>query len=80
VVRQGTLDEGNVDVNTDTTTPAPAIVDQATYHAQVDALRVREKAHTRQGDAIAAARRRLPMMEVDATLALTGEKRAGDTP
>ncbi|MGH2823999.1 MAG: hypothetical protein ACRDLY_13450, partial [Thermoleophilaceae bacterium] len=26
-----------------------------------EALRVREKAHTREGDAIAAARRRLPM-------------------
>ena len=33
---------------------------------------VREKAHTREGDAIAAARRRLPMVEVDANLALTG--------
>ncbi len=29
-------------------------------------LRVREKAHIREGDAIAAARRRLPMVEVDA--------------
>ena len=35
-------------------------------------LRVREKAHTREGDAIAAARRRLPMVEVDADLALIG--------
>ena len=38
------------------------------------ALREREKAHTREGDAIAAARRRLPMVEVDANLALTGPK------
>jgi predicted dithiol-disulfide oxidoreductase (DUF899 family) len=38
----------------------------------VDRLRVREKAHTREGDAIAASRRRLPMVEVDANLALTG--------
>jgi hypothetical protein len=30
------------------------------------------KAHTREGDAIAAARRRLPMVEVDATIPLTG--------
>ena len=30
------------------------------------ALREREKAHTRESDAIAAARRRLPMVEVDA--------------
>ena len=29
-------------------------------------MRVREKAHTRQGDSIATARRRLPMVEVDA--------------
>jgi Bacterial protein of unknown function (DUF899) len=35
-------------------------------HRILAALRVREKAHTREGDAIAAARRRLPMVEVDA--------------
>jgi predicted dithiol-disulfide oxidoreductase (DUF899 family) len=50
----------------------PAIVDRATFHAELDALRVREKAHTHEGDAIAAARRRLPMVEVDAKLALIG--------
>jgi predicted dithiol-disulfide oxidoreductase (DUF899 family) len=33
-------------------------------------LRVREKAHTREGDAIAAARRRLPMVEVDGAILL----------
>ena len=32
-----------------------------------DELLVREKAHTREGDAIAAARRRLPMVELDMT-------------
>src|SRR5215510_4331607 len=31
---------------------------------------LREKAHTREGDAIAAARRRLPMVRVDAAIAL----------
>ena len=41
--------------------------DRATFQAELDRLRVREKAHTREGDAIAAARRRLPMVEVDAT-------------
>jgi predicted dithiol-disulfide oxidoreductase (DUF899 family) len=46
---------------------APKIVDRSTFHAELDALRVREKAHTREGDAIAAARRRLPMVEVDGT-------------
>ena len=43
---------------------APTIVDRATFQAGLDALRVREKAHTREGDAIAAARRRLPMVEI----------------
>ncbi len=43
----------------------PPIVDRATWQAQIDALRVREKAHTREGDAIAAARRRLPMVEIE---------------
>ena len=50
----------------------PAAVDRAAFQAELDALRVREKAHTREGDAIAAARRRLPMTEVDASLKLTG--------
>ena len=50
----------------------PAVVDRATFQADLDALRVREKAHTREGDAIAAARRRLPMVEVDSTIGLTG--------
>jgi predicted dithiol-disulfide oxidoreductase (DUF899 family) len=50
----------------------PAVTDRAAFEAQLGALRVREKAHTREGDAIAAARRRLPMVEVDAGLPLTG--------
>jgi predicted dithiol-disulfide oxidoreductase (DUF899 family) len=50
----------------------PAAVDRATFQAELDRLRVREKAHTREGDAIAAARRRLPMVEVDATTSLIG--------
>ena len=52
----------------------PAAVDRATFQAELDRLRVREKAHTREGDAIAAARRRLPMVEVDANLALVGPR------
>jgi predicted dithiol-disulfide oxidoreductase (DUF899 family) len=56
----------------DEPTPGPAVVDRATFQADLDALRTREKAHTREGDAIAAARRRLPMVEVDPNLALTG--------
>ena len=50
----------------------PAAVDRATFQAELDRLRVREKAHTREGDVIAAARRRLPMVEVDGSLGLTG--------
>ncbi len=43
----------------------PKVVDRAAFQAELDALRLREKAHTKEGDAIAAARRRLPMVEVD---------------
>jgi predicted dithiol-disulfide oxidoreductase (DUF899 family) len=52
--------------------PVPAVVDRAVFQAELDRLRLREKAHTRQGDAIAAARRRLPMVEVDPDLELIG--------
>jgi predicted dithiol-disulfide oxidoreductase (DUF899 family) len=52
---------------------APKIVDRSTFQAELDALRVQEKAHTREGDAIAAARRRLPMVEVDGATPLVGK-------
>ena len=52
---------------------APTMVDRSTFQAELDALRVREKAHTREGDAIAAARRRLPMVEVDGAAPLIGK-------
>ena len=48
----------------DESSPLPAVVDRLTFDEQLDVLRTREKAHTREGDAIAAARRRLPMVEV----------------
>jgi len=51
---------------------APKIVDRATFQAELDALRVRERAHTHEGDEIAAARRRLPMVEMDSAIALIG--------
>ena len=51
---------------------APKIVDRSIFQAELDALRVREKAHTHEGDAIAAARRRLPMVEVDPAITLIG--------
>ncbi len=50
----------------------PAVVDRGTFQTAVDDLRDREKAHTREGDAIAAARRRLPMVEVDPTITVIG--------
>jgi predicted dithiol-disulfide oxidoreductase (DUF899 family) len=53
---------------------APEIVDRGAFQAELDALRIREKAHTREGDAIAAARRRLPMVEVDGATRLVGER------
>ena len=55
---------------------APKIVDRNIFQAELDALRVREKAHTREGDAIAAARRRLPMVEIDGATPLIGENGA----
>jgi predicted dithiol-disulfide oxidoreductase (DUF899 family) len=42
---------------------APQIVDRSTFQAELDKLRVREKVHTREGDAIAAARRRSPRLK-----------------
>jgi predicted dithiol-disulfide oxidoreductase (DUF899 family) len=56
-----------------TTSPArPPIVDLATWQAARDDLLVREKAHTRAGDALAAARRRLPMVEIESTTQVVG--------
>jgi predicted dithiol-disulfide oxidoreductase (DUF899 family) len=53
-------------------TAVPGVVQREEFQARVDELRVREKAHTREGDAIAAARRRLPMVEVDGSAPLVG--------
>ena len=50
----------------------PAVVDRAHWQEQLDALLVREKEHTRAGDAIAAARRRLPMVEVPESATVVG--------
>jgi predicted dithiol-disulfide oxidoreductase (DUF899 family) len=55
---------------------APKAVDRSTFTKELDALRLREKAHTYEGDAIAAARRRLPMVEVDGATPLIGERGA----
>jgi len=63
---------GRPAADTTDTPAAPAVVDRATARAELDALRGWEKAHTREGDAISAARRRLPMVEVDPTVTLVG--------
>jgi predicted dithiol-disulfide oxidoreductase (DUF899 family) len=60
---------------TETTASASAVpqaTDRATWQTRIDELRIKEKAHTRAGDALAAERRRLPMVEVDATTNLIG--------
>ncbi|TPX02986.1 DUF899 domain-containing protein, partial [Schumannella luteola] len=46
------------------TTPMPTVSDYDTWRAELDALRIREKAATHELDAIAAQRRRLPMVEL----------------
>ena len=50
----------------------PQLADRSHFDRELEALRAREKAHTREGDAIAAARRRLPMVEVAGTTPLIG--------
>jgi len=47
-----------------TTHALPPVVDAATWEHRLAALRAREKAATRELDAIAAERRRLPMVEM----------------
>lgn len=56
---------------------APPVVDRGTWLRERNELLAREKAHTREGDAIAAARRRLPMTLMPA-VAVQGP--GGDTP
>jgi predicted dithiol-disulfide oxidoreductase (DUF899 family) len=49
---------------TTSTSANPPVVDPDTWRAALDELRIREKAATRELDAIAAQRRRLPMVEM----------------
>ena len=46
------------------TSALPPVVDAGTWQRQLDALRAREKAATRELDAIAAQRRRMPMVKM----------------
>ena len=54
------------------TTSLPPVVSQEEWQAARDELLLLEKAHTRAGDALAARRRRLPMVEMDADLQFEG--------
>jgi predicted dithiol-disulfide oxidoreductase (DUF899 family) len=69
---EANMNEAPPDTGTAGSAPRPTVVDRAAWQAQLDELLVREKAHTREGDAIAAARRRLPMVEVDPSARLIG--------
>lgn len=55
-----------------TATAWPPVVERDAWQQEIDSVLVREKAHTREGDAIAAARRRLPMVEVPADATVVG--------
>ncbi|WP_040163231.1 DUF899 family protein [Microbacterium gorillae] len=50
----------------------PETTTREAWQRELDTLLVREKKHTREGDAIAAARRRLPMVEVPADATIEG--------
>ena len=50
----------------------PPVTDRDSWQRELDRLLVREKAHTREGDALAAARRELPMVEVPPSATIVG--------
>jgi predicted dithiol-disulfide oxidoreductase (DUF899 family) len=50
----------------------PLVVSEEEWRAAVEALRVKEKEHTRAGDALAAERRRLPIVRIDKDYVLEG--------
>jgi predicted dithiol-disulfide oxidoreductase (DUF899 family) len=52
----------------------PKIVDQAEWQRERDAFLVKEKAATHARDALAAERRRLPMVKIDKKYVFTGPK------
>ncbi len=58
--------------DTDVLPGRPRVVDVDTWRAARDELLTREKAHTRAGDELAAARRRLPMVEFDGSVEVVG--------
>ncbi len=71
-VSKTTIDPALIGIEGTVGAPMPTVVDRETWQKHLDKLLVREKALTREGDDIAAARRRLPMVEVDATTIVVG--------
>lgn len=72
-----TNDEATVpagEVGTEARPGKPPIVDLAAWQAAREELLTREKAQTRACDAMAAARRRMPMLELDGAATVTGAK------
>lgn len=53
-------------------TALPPVTERAKWQRQIDDLLIREKAHTRAGDTLAAARRRLPMVQIPAEATVVG--------
>jgi predicted dithiol-disulfide oxidoreductase (DUF899 family) len=56
----------------------PPVTSRDEYEAARARLLVKEKAHTREGDAIAAERHLLPMIEIPASVTVVGAK--GEVP
>jgi predicted dithiol-disulfide oxidoreductase (DUF899 family) len=54
----------------------PPVVDKQTWRSALDSLRAREKAATRELDAIAAQRRRLPVVEMPDYTLISAESRS----
>lgn len=54
----------------------PPVTGRESWQRELDALLVREKAHTRAGDALAAARRRLPMVAASPSAHVEGSNGA----
>src|ERR1700759_1057363 len=75
-IRKGKREESVMTDRRPATSARPPVADRTAFQAELDALRAREKAHTREGGAIAAARRRLPMVVVDGATPLIGERGA----
>lgn len=66
------MDPNPAAVSDDSIPGSPPIVDMSTWNEASAALLAREKALTRESDALAAERRRLPMVEVDGGVDVVG--------